>query len=122
MDDVAVPTHSTREPKKDDTRMTQTPPFSNLERLIVKAKEDLAKQLSIEIIEISLVAAREVVWPDASLGCPQPGMAYAEVLTPGYLILLKSKNIEYEYHASRGTEVIYCENPMPPVEGTPIDQ
>lgn len=98
------------------------PPFSSgLENLIEKAREDLAQRLSIATKEISLVESREVVWPDASLGCPQPGMAYAEVLTPGYLILLEANNKEYEYHASRGTEIVYCENPNPPVPGTPDD-
>ena len=113
----------TQEPKKDNTQMTQPPPSSSgMESAIQKAKEDLAQRLSIEISQINLVEAREVVWSNASLGCPQPGMAYAEMLTPGFLILLEGNSIKYEYHASRGTEVIYCENPMPPVEGTPIDQ
>jgi hypothetical protein len=48
-------------------------------------------------------------------------MAYAEVLTPGYLIILSVNNEEYEYHTSKGTEVIYCENPNPPVPGMPGD-
>jgi hypothetical protein len=48
-------------------------------------------------------------------------MVYAEVLTPGYLILLNADSEEYEYHTSRSTEVIYCENPTPPVPGTPDD-
>jgi hypothetical protein len=77
--------------------------------------------LSILAAEISLLEATAVVWPDASLGCPQEGMVYAQVLTPGYLIRLQSGNQEFEYHASRGTTIIYCENPSPPVPGTPTD-
>ncbi|MGD8402485.1 MAG: hypothetical protein PVJ21_02415 [Anaerolineales bacterium] len=113
---------STYEQKDDNIQMTQVPIPSGLQGLIDKAKEELSQRLSIELTEISLTKAEEVVWSNASLGCPQPGMVYAEVLTPGYLILLEVNNMVYEYHASRGTEVIYCENPMPPVEGTPLDQ
>jgi hypothetical protein len=103
------------------TPSTSPPAASGKQNLIAKAREDLAQRLSISISRIILVEAKEVVWPDSSLGCPQPGMAYAQVLTPGYLIVLSAGDIEYEYHASRGAEVIYCENPNPPVPGTPDD-
>lgn len=105
-----------------ETQMTPpapTPSDAGLQALIEKAKADLAQRLSISINEISLEKATSVVWPNASLGCPQKGMVYAEVLTPGYLIILIADNNEYEYHASRGTEVIYCVNPTPPVPGMP---
>jgi hypothetical protein len=108
----------------EDTQMTPslpTPGSTGMQYLVEKAKEDLAQRLSISLSQINLVEATEVVWPDASLGCPQPGMVYAEVLTPGYLILLNADSEEYEYHTSRSTEVIYCENPTPPVPGTPDD-
>ena len=94
---------------------------SSLRNLIEKAREDLAKRLSISVSQINLVDAKAVVWPDSSLGCPQPGMAYADVITPGYLIILNADDKEYEYHASRGSLVIYCENPTPPIPGLPED-
>jgi len=97
----------------------QTPGGSSLDTLIEKAKEDLAGRLSISPSQITLVEATEVMWPDSSLGCPQPGMEYAQILTPGYLIRLSFGEQKYEFHASRGTTVIYCEDPAPPVPGTP---
>lgn len=96
-----------------------TPVDPALQSLIEKAKEDLAHRLSILGTQINLVEATAVTWPDASLGCPREGMAYAQVLTPGYLIRLEANGKTYEYHASRGTYIIYCENPTPPVPGTP---
>ena len=102
--------------------MTPTlPAEAGLQFLIDKSMADLAQRLAVSINEIILLEATSVVWLDSSLGCPQEGMAYAQVLTPGYLIRLRSGDQEFEYHASRGTEVVYCENPMPPVEGTPGD-
>lgn len=108
-------------PEEESTQMSQPTPPSGMELLIDKAKEDLAQRLSTPVDQIELIQAEAVTWSNASLGCPQPGMVYAEVLTPGYLILFKSNNKEYEYHASRGTEIVYCENPNPPVPGTPDD-
>jgi hypothetical protein len=114
-----------QQPTKEENMTTpETPPSfpSGMEGLIERAKYDLAERLSIEINDIEVTQAEAVTWPNASLGCPQPGMAYAEVLTPGYLILLQANNQTFEYHTSQGTEVIYCTNPQPPVSGTPSDQ
>jgi hypothetical protein len=97
------------------------PADAGLQSLIDKATADLAQRLSIPVDQIRLIEASAVVWPDSSLGCPQEGMAYSQVLTPGYLIRLEAGDQEFEYHASKGTEVVSCENPMPPVEGTPGD-
>ena len=96
-----------------------TPSTSGLQVLIEKAKNDLTQRLSVAIDQINLVDATEVVWPDSSLGCPQEGMAYAQVLTPGYLILLEHDSNIYEYHTSSGTHIVTCENPSPPVPGFP---
>jgi hypothetical protein len=48
-------------------------------------------------------------------------MMYAEVLTPGFLIVLSANDQEYEYHAGKNSDIFYCENPTPPVPGTPGD-
>ena len=94
-------------------------PSPSLQNLIEQAKEDLAQRLSTSATEITVVDARDVVWSNSSLGCPQPGMLYAEVLTPGYLILLNANRQDYEYHAGKSSDAFYCERPDPPVEGMP---
>ncbi len=129
--DTGAPVESTASPivepispNTGEPQMAPSLPGSNdpgLKNLVDKAIADLAQRLAVSADEIVLLEATGVTWPDGSLGCPQEGMAYAQVLTPGYLIRLRSGDQEFEYHASRGTEVVYCENPMPPVEGTPGD-
>jgi hypothetical protein len=101
----------------DNSQMTPISP--GLPDLLEKAKEDLAEKLSIPVAEISILKATGVIWPDSSLGCPLKGMFYTQVLTPGYLILLEFADKKYEYHADKGTNVIYCTNPTAPVPGTP---
>jgi hypothetical protein len=96
-----------------------TPSTLGLEGLIETAKQDLAQRLSVQTSDIILVDAKEVVWSDGSLGCPQPGMAYAQILTPGYLIKLKYDIREFEYHAGKDRSLTYCKNPTPPTLGTP---
>lgn len=118
-----TPQHSTLQPasspEENITLMPPTPITTHLQNLITTARDDLAGRLSIPPTNININEAREVTWSDASLGCPQAGMAYADVLTPGYLIVLEYAGNRYEYHAGRGPEILYCENPMPPVPGMP---
>ena len=97
------------------------PADPRLQELIEKARTDLAQRLAISVNEIILLEARSVTWPDSSLGCPQEGMGYMQVLTPGYLIKLEFSEQQFEYHAGTKTNVIYCENPTPPVPGMPLD-
>jgi hypothetical protein len=101
----------------------ETPMISNpnLHNLVDQAKADLADRLSIPVTEIDLLEARHVVWPDGSLGCPKPGVQYIQVLTPGYLVLLKANGVQFEYHAGE-SNIFYCKNPKSPVPRTPLDQ
>jgi len=94
-------------------------PASGSESLIEKAKMDLAQRLAVSATEINLVEAQSVTWPDSSLGCPQEGMMYTQVLTPGFLILLEHDSNIYEYHAGSRDSVTTCDNPSPPVRGMP---
>ena len=70
--------------------------------IVQTAKKDLAQRLGVREQAIELVGqVEEVTWPDASLGCPEPGMMYAQVLIPGYRFKLQSGGKVYEYHAGR---------------------
>lgn len=84
----------------------------DLSQLVTLAQEDLGRRLSVAVDEIELLEVEEVVWPDASLGCPQPGMMYAQVLTPGYRMVLEAVGQTKEYHADTSTFVLLCENPL----------
>ncbi len=79
------------------------------------AVNDLAERLGIDPADISVVSAEEVTWSDASVGCPKPGMMYAQVLTPGSRIVLEANGKRYEYHSAAGKAPFLCEHPKPPV-------
>ncbi len=63
------------------------------------AKKDLAERLNIPVEKIQLVKQESVEWSDASLGYPEEGMMYAQVITPGFRIVLKAGDKLYEYHS-----------------------
>jgi hypothetical protein len=90
-------------------------PASGLETLVQLAKADLAQRLSISTDQVSRVETTEAEWSDSSLDCPQPGISYLQVITPGYRILLEVNGTQYEYHSNRATYVVYCDNTNPPI-------
>jgi hypothetical protein len=88
----------------------------NLESQVAAARADLGERLEVPASEIELLEARHVTWSDSSLGCPQPGMAYMQVLTPGVLIRLGAAGQEYRYHGGARGRPALCRNP----EGKPL--
>jgi hypothetical protein len=79
--------------------------------LVIQAKADLAKRLDMDDAQIELLELKDVVWPDRSLGCPKPGMAYPPVSVDGYRIRLRARKRTYSYHGGgAGRGPFLCEN------------
>ena len=89
--------------------------------LISKAKKDLAERLAIGADEIETFDFQFVEWPDSSLGCPQPGMMYAQVLQDGMFIQLKFEGNLYNYHSGGGRDPFLCEQALQNAKPTPIE-
>jgi hypothetical protein len=94
-------------PTSEPTQVTPPPEAKQVVRLAV---EDLAKRLDLATEEMRLVSVEAVDWPDTSLGCPQPGMMYAQVITPGYRIVLETQEETYDYHTDTGDHIILCQS------------
>ena len=82
---------------------------SEAEKAVEQAKIDLAQRNGIAKEKIVLIRVDDVDWPDTSLGCPEPDKVYAQVITPGYKILLSNGQEEYEYHSDKENNVVYCQ-------------
>jgi hypothetical protein len=59
-----------------------------------------------ESVQVITIESRD--WPDTSLGCPQPDMLYAQVITPGYLVLVEVSGERIEYHTDERGTVVRC--------------
>lgn len=75
------------------------------------ATADLAERMSVDISEVEVVSVQSVDWRDGSLGCPEPGMMYAQVIVPGMRIVLAVDGEEYEYHSGRNRDPFLCAEP-----------
>jgi hypothetical protein len=70
----------------------------DLPAIVEAARKDLAERLAVDPDRIEVVEARSVVWPDGSLGCPEPGMVYTQALQDGTLVRLRYGSKVYAYH------------------------
>lgn len=64
-------------------------------------------------------------FPDSSLGCPQPNVAYTQVVTKGYIINVEPLDLsgKYDYRANLDGSVLFLCSAVPPIDvskgGTP---
>jgi hypothetical protein len=82
--------------------------------------KDLAKKIGAPESDIAGVAQEDVTWPDSCLGCVKTGETCAQVLTPGYRIVLRVRDATYEYHTNRGDRVRLCGQSLVPPATTPV--
>jgi hypothetical protein len=76
-------------------------------------ENDLKDKQNVEPVDIQMVSAIPRTWNDSSLGCPQPGYFYQQVITPGFqiVVLVKSTNTRYQYNTDRNGRVVQCNRP-----------
>ncbi len=86
-----------------------TPAAGAQQKMLGLAVEQLAKELGMSAGEISVVEIKPVVWRDASLGCPKPGIDYITVETPGFSIQLQAGDTVYTYHTDENRRVVRCD-------------
>ncbi|MBV7330873.1 hypothetical protein KFU94_22040 [Chloroflexi bacterium TSY] len=81
-------------------------------KLIDRAMAELVAEQNVLMDQITFVGIEAVEWPDASLGCPQDDMMSAQVITPGYRIVLETDSKTYQYHtgATEDSLLIRCED------------
>jgi len=79
--------------------------------IVDAALQDLSQKLGRPITRanVDTWTWEQTDFPDSSLGCPQPGQAYAQVVTRGYKITFTVKGVVYDYRATNdGKSVFQC--------------
>jgi hypothetical protein len=88
---------------------TPTPPET-----LTRAIEALNAQLGTRYLsaDFSAITWTEMQFSDSSLGCPQPGLMYLQVITPGYQFTLTVDGKSYDVRTNRqGTTAVVCGAP-----------
>ncbi len=87
-----------------------TPFDAVTEAVVTQARDDLVRRLSVAAAAIELIEASTVNWPDSSLGCPRPGMMYAQIVVEGLRLRFRVLGKVYSYHAGRNSPPFLCES------------
>ena len=94
-----------------DASLAACPPVEGTaQELVELARADLTERLGISPREIEVQRVEPTEFPDASLGVPEPGESYAQVITPGYVIELVAEGQVYRYHGDDGRVVLANED------------
>jgi hypothetical protein len=90
------------------TEETTAMPRSDESQILVNlARANLRERLCVSRDEITVESVAPVEFPDTSLGVPEPGRMYSQVITPGYVIRLAAAGEVYEYHGS-GNRIVFA--------------
>jgi hypothetical protein len=68
----------------------------------------IAAELGVAPVDVTVVSTSQEVWPDASLGCPQPDMLYAQVVTSGFRVVVEAGGEQVEFHSDQSGNVVRC--------------
>ncbi|WP_298828228.1 hypothetical protein [uncultured Piscinibacter sp.] len=99
----------------------QTPPLGPPEATLAAMRADAAMRASVTVADVHIESTQSVTWRDASLGCPQPGMMYAQILVPGWRVVIAAGGKRLDYHVGRRGNWLRCpaDRVQEPLPGNP---
>lgn len=83
--------------------------------LFARAAQEAAAAANVAVEQVTIVRAQAANWPTPALGCPDPDMMYTQVITPGYWLVLRAGDQEFDFRASERGALQLC----PPGQGEP---
>ncbi len=73
------------------------------------ASATVAERAGVTLESVEIISVSAVDFRDSSLDCPQPGMAYMQVITPGYVVIARAADKNFDVRVS-GTRGLICDN------------
>lgn len=77
------------------------PPYA-----VIAAEQELSQEINMPVDEIDYVSYSREDWPDACLGLAEPGEMCAQVITPGWEVILEAEGQEYVYRTDQNGDVV----------------
>lgn len=105
---------TTTGPQRLTTTVPGDPGIAVPDEVVEAAIEQAAEDTEFDPERLQAVSAQQVVWNDGSLGCPQEGQSYIQVLTDGYWVILESPRGELDYRATLDGDFRGCQDGQPP--------
>ena len=73
---------------------------------VLEAIDQLSESLGVSVESIEVIEFEQVDWPDACLGLPQQGEACAQVITPGFRVVLEVNGQQYVFRTDQEGDVV----------------
>lgn len=89
---------------------------------IEAARNELAARLSVEPADLVVVSSNEMEWPNACLVMAEPGEMCAEVITAGWLVVLRAPDEEllYEVRTDQSGRTVRLQQTVDPDQELPV--
>jgi len=81
-------------------------PLPPEQRAFEAAREALALRLGLDPLTIQLVETVPIDWPDACLGLPTVGESCAQVVTPGFRVVVETGGTSYELRTNHDGSLV----------------
>jgi hypothetical protein len=115
---LACSSHATPPPAAATTASpVSTASTAAKEKAFRAASDALAHDVNAPRDSIAGVSQDEMTWKDSCLGCAKTGEMCAQVLTPGYRVVLRVSDATYEYHTDLGGTARLCNQSPAPAAG-----
>ena len=74
------------------------------------ALEAASGQHGVPTDQLIVVMSAQREWSDSSLGCPEPGHAYAQIITPGWVVTIDTDDLatEVQVNTDNGSRAAIC--------------
>ena len=79
----------------------ETPTLDETLPAVVATRQDLAARLEQAPEDVQVVSVTPTEWPDACLGAGEEDEVCAEVITPGYEVVLRLNETQYTYRTDQ---------------------
>lgn len=70
------------------------------ESVLSAIRSDAADRSGVSLDRVEVRSVTEETFRDTSLGCPEEGKMYAQVLTPGYQVLVQAGDEQLDYRVN----------------------
>jgi hypothetical protein len=101
---VSRPSFAPLSPGVDPTGKPVVLPKSVLDPIL----SDAAKRSGVALDQLVVVTSLSITWSDSSLGCPEPGQAYTQVILEGYRVSIRAATTTYDYRGAGMTGFKLC--------------
>ena len=81
-------------------------PVGSPPQAVEAAAQKLSEDLDVPLGEIETVSYSREDWSDACLGLAEPGEMCAQVITPGWLVVLRAQGQQYVYRTDQSGDVV----------------